>query len=71
MVAILHIYEAEAILLLFCDDQDNESEWWEIEIIISKYISIDEKYQWIHATKIYTLYKIEGQNCGNYSYLWF
>ena len=42
-VAILHIYGARAILLLFCDLQDTEFELYEIEISISQPIFIHKK----------------------------
>ena len=43
MVAILHIYGAIAILLLFCDHQDTESESCKMEIGVAGTISTWKK----------------------------
>ena len=34
IVAIIHIYGARFIFLLFCDHQDTESDYWEMEISV-------------------------------------
>ena len=43
-VAVIHIYGARDIYLLFCDHQDTESESQEIEMSISQQISTHKKY---------------------------
>ena len=42
-MAIIHIYGARAIFLLFCDNQDTESESCEIEMSISQPIFTHKK----------------------------
>ena len=55
-MAILHIYGAKAILLLFYDDQETEKEKWEIQMSTSKLILTHEIYQRLHLTMISILY---------------
>ena len=69
-MAILHIYGARAIFLLFCDHQYTESESREMEIGVSWTNIHPEKYQRLYEKMIFILHKMGEKYCGNYSYLW-
>ena len=61
IVVILHSYGSTAILLIFCDHQDTESELFEIEMSTSEPIFVLGKQIKIYKTTIYKTYKI-GEN---------
>ena len=68
-MAILPIYESRAILLLFCDHQENESESREIDILqLYQYSTI--RYQRLYGKTIFISHMTGETYCGNYSYLW-
>ena len=51
-------------------DQYTESEWCEIEMIISQLILTIKLYQMLYGKMISILYKMGGKYRGNSSYLW-
>ena len=69
IVVVLHIYRARAILILFCDHQDTESEWCEIEISVSQPI-FAQKNQRLYGTRISIIYNVGGKYRDNYWYWW-
>ena len=68
-MAILRIYGARAILLLFCYHKDIESKSCEIEFTISQPILTHKRYQSFYGTIISILYNMGETNFGNSSYL--
>ena len=70
VVAIIHIYGARSIFLLFYDNQATESESCEIEMIISQPISTQTIYQRIYGTMMSIMYNMVEKYCDSYSYLW-
>ena len=68
-MVILSIYESRAIILLFYDHQENESESREIDIL-QLYQYSTGKYQSLYG-KIICISHMTGETyCGNYSHLW-
>ena len=55
IVAIIHIYRALAIFLLFCDHQDTYSESCEMEIGVSELILAQKKETSLWDNDIHTL----------------
>ena len=52
IVAIIHIYGARAIFLLFCDHEDTESEPSEMAIDVAGPILTQKKIQRLYGTTI-------------------
>ena len=65
-MAILHIYGARSIFLLFHDHQDTKYEACEIEMSISQPIYTHKNI----SKALKDNDKIGKHNCGNSSYLW-
>ena len=53
-MAIIHIYVARTIYLLFCDNQDTESESLEINIGVSEQLLTQKKWWSLWENDIYT-----------------
>ena len=67
-MVILHIFGARAIILLFCDHRENESESRIIEIVqLDQYST--RKYQSIYGTAICISHMMGEKYCDNYLYL--
>ena len=64
-MVLLHIYGALAILILFCDHQDTESESLDMEIGVAGPILTQKKYQRLYGTMISILYNINEKNAVN------
>ena len=60
-MAIIHIYGASAIFLLFCDNQDTGSDSEEMEIGVSVPILSQKKIKRLFGTKIPILHNM-GEN---------
>ena len=69
-MAILHIYGARAVFLIFCVHQDTESDSCEIEMSTSQPIFTHKNISKALWENISILYKMGGKYCGSYSYLW-
>ena len=70
IVVILHIYGDRAISLLFYDEKDTLSTYFEIGMRIPKLIFKHKNISIIYGTTISILYKMGETYCDNYSHLW-
>ena len=70
IVGVIHIYGYRAVLILFCDNQDTESESCKIEMGKSRPILTQENQKCRYGITSEKLYNMKENNSINSSYLW-